>query len=64
MEKREELNAIFQKESSTLYLGDCRLILGQIINKYNDRKMIIVTDPPFNIGYKYNTYKDNLKEVE
>lgn len=60
MEKREELNAIFQNESSTLYLGDCRLILGQIISKYKDRKMIIVTDPPFNIGYKYNTYKDNL----
>ena len=64
MEKREELNAIFQNESSTLYLGDCRLILGQIISKYKDRKMIIVTDPPFNIGYKYNIYKDNLKEVE
>jgi DNA modification methylase len=25
---------------------------------------IIVTDPPFNIGYKYNTYKDRLKEDE
>jgi site-specific DNA-methyltransferase (adenine-specific) len=25
---------------------------------------IIVTDPPFNIGYKYNSYKDKLKEEE
>lgn len=25
---------------------------------------IIVTDPPFNIGYKYNTYKDNLNKDE
>lgn len=25
-------------------------------------KSIIVTDPPFNIGYKYNTYKDNKTE--
>lgn len=22
--------------------------------------IIIVTDPPFNIGYHYNNYKDNL----
>lgn len=28
------------------------------------RKTIIVTDPPFNIGYHYKTYKDNLKEEE
>jgi DNA modification methylase len=25
-------------------------------------KIIIVTDPPFNINYKYNNYKDKLKE--
>lgn len=25
---------------------------------------IIVTDPPFNIGYKYRTYKDRMKEDE
>ena len=25
---------------------------------------IIVTDPPFNIGYKYNNYKDNMPEQE
>jgi site-specific DNA-methyltransferase (adenine-specific) len=25
---------------------------------------IIVTDPPFNINFKYNTYKDNLSEEE
>lgn len=23
---------------------------------------VIVTDPPFNIGYKYNSYKDKMKE--
>lgn len=27
-------------------------------------KKIIVTDPPFNIGYKYRTYKDRLEEKE
>lgn len=25
---------------------------------------IIVTDPPFNVGYHYNTYKDNLEDNE
>ena len=26
------------------------------------RKVVIVSDPPFNIGYHYNTYKDKMKE--
>ena len=43
---------------------DCRLRLGGIIREYNPRKIIIVTDPPFNIGYKYGCYKDNLKDDE
>ena len=28
------------------------------------KKVVIVTDPPFNIGYKYNSYKDKMKEEE
>lgn len=28
----------------------------------DNKKICIVTDPPFNVGYKYNTYKDNLSE--
>lgn len=27
-------------------------------------KSIVVTDPPFNIGYHYKTYKDRMKETE
>jgi DNA modification methylase len=27
-------------------------------------KVIFVTDPPFNIGYHYNSYKDNMKEAD
>ena len=27
-------------------------------------KVIFVSDPPFNIGYHYNTYKDRMKEDE
>ena len=26
------------------------------------KKVVIVTDPPFNIGYHYQGYKDRLKE--
>ena len=28
------------------------------------RQAIIVTDPPFNVGYHYKTYKDNLGDEE
>ena len=28
------------------------------------RKVVIVSDPPFNIGYHYSTYKDKMKESE
>lgn len=28
----------------------------------DNHKVCIVTDPPFNIGYHYNSYKDNLNE--
>jgi DNA modification methylase len=40
-----------------IILGDCLEELQKI-----KRKFIIVTDPPFNIGYNYNHYKDDLKE--
>src|SRR5574344_2120255 len=36
-------------------------ILKEIINNDN---LVIVTDPPFNIGYHYGTYKDKMKEKE
>ena len=39
-------------------------IFTQLIKKYKDEHIIIVTDPPFNIGYKYNEYLDNMDETE
>lgn len=45
-----------------LYNDDCTNIIGKVIRE--NPKAIIVTDPPFNIGYHYNSYKDNLKEDE
>jgi len=42
------------------YNDDCLKVLDNIDTK----DMILVIDPPFNIGYKYNTYKDKLKHDE
>ena len=43
-----------------LYNGDCRSILKSV----QTENSIIVTDPPFNIGYHYNSYKDRMNENE
>lgn len=45
--------------SSTLLCGDCLEIEQSLPKKDN---IIIVTDPPFNIGYKYNSYNDKMQE--
>lgn len=42
-----------------IYKDDCL----NIINKIH-KDFIIVTDPPFNIGYKYNSYKDKMNEEQ
>lgn len=44
-----------------------KLIHGEALQELynmadNLANAVIVTDPPFNIGYHYNTYKDNLPE--
>lgn len=39
--------------------GNCLEELPKINKKYNG-KFIVVTDPPFNVGYHYNSYEDNL----
>jgi len=49
---------IAQKQNmrnQTIINGDCLENLHLIPND-----AIIVTDPPFNIGYHYNSYNDNL----
>lgn len=47
-----------------LYNEDCQDILPHILENIDRKKVIFVSDPPFNIGYHYNSYKDNLKEEE
>lgn len=45
-----------------LHNCDCIDILCS--DKLKNHKICIVTDPPFNINYHYNTYKDNMNEEE
>lgn len=47
-----------------LYNDDSLNIFYKLVNKYHDRNIIIVTDPPFNIGYHYEGYSDKLDEDE
>jgi site-specific DNA-methyltransferase (adenine-specific) len=48
-----------EKMKNKVIQGDCLEILPTIEGDF-----IIVTDPPFNIGYHYKNYKDNLSEDE
>lgn len=45
---------------------DCFELIGSqnFIDFVSERKVILVTDPPFNVGYHYNEYKDNMDEEE
>ena len=45
-----------------LFNCDCMEVLKS--EELKGKKICIVTDPPFNINYKYNTYKDNLPEQD
>lgn len=45
-----------------IYEGNSQILLPKILESLDTEKVIIVTDPPFNIGYHYNTYKDKLEE--
>lgn len=47
-----------------LYNANSLDIFYKIVNQNYDKNIIIVSDPPFNINYKYNSYKDNMEENE
>lgn len=40
--------------------GDCRELLPEVVRR--SKKPIIVTDPPFNVGYHYDQYADKMDE--
>jgi site-specific DNA-methyltransferase (adenine-specific) len=44
--------------------GDCWIELPKIYSRYQDRNIILVSDPPFNIGYHYDFYQDNMDEFQ
>jgi DNA modification methylase len=47
-----------------ILLGDCFEKIGEIRQSCGDSPLVIVTDPPFNVGYHYNEYKDNKDEKD
>jgi hypothetical protein len=55
-------------ETNKLYHGDCLPILRQLraelCAESSDKKICVVTDPPFNIGCHYKSYKDKMREDE
>lgn len=52
----------FEDIENKIFLGDCQELLPHILEKVDRSKVILVSDPPFNVGYHYNTYKDNLDD--
>lgn len=44
---------------NTCYNVDCVQYMSQITQRFAD---LIIADPPFNIGFKYDIYSDNLEE--
>ena len=49
----------YQDEWVTIYHGDCREILPTL-----DKVDLVLTDIPFNVGLKYESYKDNLTDIK
>lgn len=50
----------------TLLKGNCVDIMNSdtYLSLIEGKQVIVVTDPPFNIGYHYKTYKDRMKQEE
>lgn len=52
-----------RKQTIELYNGDCLEIIDKLkLQGVDFNDVIFVSDPPFNIGYNYNEYKDNKSE--
>lgn len=48
-----------QELTNKIICGDCVKVLNDISEPFAD---LIFADPPFNIGYKYDKYDDNIKK--
>lgn len=62
----EEIGAGVEQELNRVYEGNCLELIGGGIEAmvYNGLTPVIVTDPPFNIGYHYKGFRDRLPEAE
>lgn len=50
-----------KKATLTIINDDCRNVEKML---YSVNNAVVVTDPPFNIGYHYRGYKDRMKEAD
>ncbi len=53
------VSPFFRDDLVTIYHGDCREILPRL-----GVHGLVVTDPPYNVGYHYEGYADNLSTEE
>lgn len=44
--------------------GDARQEIHSAVSSLRGKPSVIVTDPPFNVGYHYDEYNDNMEESE
>ena len=48
-------------KTNAVYLGNCMELIRDLPK---DREIVLVTDPPFNIGYHYGQYDDDMDEAD
>ena len=55
-----------KRKMVNLFNQDCFQLIEskEFQNLIQNRKVLLITDPPFNIGYHYSTYKDKISEDE
>lgn len=51
----------YTEENIAIACGDCLEVMKKLPSEIID---LIITDPPYNIKYKYDIYKDNLSDKE
>lgn len=53
------MKPFYKSDFVTVYKNDFREVIEKI-----DEDVLVVTDPPYNIGFKYNQYKDDLPDED
>lgn len=46
----------------TIHNADCTSLIGEVCSKFPN--CVVVTDPPFNVGYHYDVCKDSMTDDE